>query len=150
VGQEVFRALVRTIARFRRDGPGDSFRAWLATVTRNKIRDHWRKRRSEPEAFGGTAAQERLAREPAERLEESVSAGGTEGAADLGSAGHRALDLIRAEFGEKTWLAFWRVSVDRKTPAEAAAELGMSTNAVYLAKSRVLRRLRTEFGDLLG
>lgn len=48
-----------------------------------------------------------------------------------------------------TWRAFWRVAVDGCSPADVADELDMSVNAVYIAKSRVLRRLREELGDLL-
>jgi RNA polymerase sigma-70 factor (ECF subfamily) len=57
--------------------------------------------------------------------------------------------LIRSEFEERTWRAFWGVAVDDRPAAEVAAELGMSPGAVYIAKSRVLRRLREEFRDLL-
>ena len=58
-------------------------------------------------------------------------------------------ELIQAEFTESTWQAFWRVVVEGQAPAEAGAALGLPTNAVYLAKARVLRRLREEFADLI-
>ncbi len=61
----------------------------------------------------------------------------------------RALELVRAEFEPATWTAFWRTTVDGAVPADAAAELGVSVNAVYKAKSRVLRRLRDELDGLL-
>ena len=66
-----------------------------------------------------------------------------------GSLHRRGLELIQGEFAERTWKAFWRVAVDGCTPADVADELGLSVNSVYLAKSRVLRRLREELGDLL-
>ncbi len=65
-----------------------------------------------------------------------------------GSLYQRALELIQGEVQEKTWQAFWHVAVDDRTPADVAAELDMTVNSVYLAKSRVLRRLREELGDL--
>jgi RNA polymerase sigma-70 factor (ECF subfamily) len=58
--------------------------------------------------------------------------------------------LVRAEYEEQTWQAFWRVVVDAQKPADVAEELGMSLAAVYQAKSRVLRRLHQQFGDLEG
>jgi RNA polymerase sigma-70 factor (ECF subfamily) len=62
---------------------------------------------------------------------------------------HQALGLIRDEFEQRTWQAFWRMAVDNRTSAEVAGELGMTTNAVRMAKSRVLRRLREELGELV-
>ena len=66
-----------------------------------------------------------------------------------GSLYRRALKLVQEEFEERTWKAFWGVAVDQRAPADLADELRMSVNAVYIAKSRVLRRLRQELGDLL-
>jgi RNA polymerase sigma-70 factor (ECF subfamily) len=62
---------------------------------------------------------------------------------------HQALDLLRREFEERTWQAFWRVAISDQAADDVAVELGITINAVYLAKSRVLRRLREEFADLL-
>ena len=60
----------------------------------------------------------------------------------------RALDLIKNEFEERTWRAFWLTAVGDRVPNEVALELGMSAGAVRVAKSRVLRRLREELGDV--
>ncbi len=146
VGQEVFRAVAAHIGDFRRERPSDSFRGWLWTITRNKIRDFWRRREGRPEAAGGTAAQQALLQVP---LEESASL--SDSSPHEGTTGllQRALQLIQEEFAERTWQAFWRVTIEERAPAEVAAELGMSVGAVYIAKSRVLGRLREEFGDFL-
>jgi RNA polymerase sigma-70 factor (ECF subfamily) len=61
----------------------------------------------------------------------------------------RAAELIRVEFAEATWQAFWHCVVDGRRPAEVAAELGLTVGAVWTAKCRVLKRLREEFGGLL-
>src|SRR5437764_1344254 len=53
VGQEVFQAVARRIHDFRRERPGDSFRGWLRTITRNKVRDYYRSHPSELAAVGG-------------------------------------------------------------------------------------------------
>jgi RNA polymerase sigma-70 factor (ECF subfamily) len=60
------------------------------------------------------------------------------------------LNQIRSEFTEKTWAAFWRVTIEEQAPADVAAELGMSVGAVYIAKSRVLHSLRQWLGDLIS
>ncbi len=62
---------------------------------------------------------------------------------------HRALELLREEFTEAKWQVFYRVVVEGQAPAAVAAALGISVNAVYLTKSRGLRRLREEFAGLL-
>lgn len=54
-----------------------------------------------------------------------------------------------ADFEEVTWKAFWRVVVDGQAPGAVAQDLAISRNAVYLAKARVLQRLRLEFKDLI-
>lgn len=142
--QEVFAAVSRGIEDFRHDRAGDTFRGWLWTIARNKIRDHYRKQAGQAAATGGTDAQQRLADIP-ESLSSlsSTSRGRNETAALF----HRALSAVRPEFAERTWRAFWRAVVEEEPTAQIAAELGISANAVRQAKSRVLRRLRRELGD---
>ena len=61
----------------------------------------------------------------------------------------RALELMRTEFQTATWQACWQVVVDGHRAADVARDLGMTVNAVYVAKSRVLTRLREELEGLL-
>ncbi len=145
VGQEVFRAVAGGIGRFRRDRPADTFRGWLWTITRSKIADFRRRQQGQPQASGGSTAQLRLAELPAAEAAELPQSEPE----PRGSLYRRGLRLIQDEFTERTWKAFWRVAVDGCRPAEVANEMGLSVNSVYLAKSRVLRRLREELGDLL-
>ena len=145
VVQEVFLAVATHVTGFRRDRPGDSFRGWLWAITKNKIRDHFRRQQGQALAQGGTDAQERLAELP-DRLDERLSTD-----TDAGRAGgleHRALDLIRASFEDRTWNAFWQATVHGRTAAQIAAETGMNRHAVRQAKYRVLRRLRQEIEGL--
>jgi RNA polymerase sigma-70 factor (ECF subfamily) len=69
--------------------------------------------------------------------------------AELQALYRRALSVLQSEFETRTWQAFWRAAVDGQSPAEIAADLNMTPAAVRKAKSRVLRRLREEIGDLL-
>jgi RNA polymerase sigma-70 factor, ECF subfamily len=146
VFQEVFRTVAARLDGFRRDRPGDTFRGWLRTITRNKVTDHFRRCRREPSAVGGSEAQFRLSQVPA-----TVPADET-GSVDAAEGGllRRALEVIRDEFEPRTWQAFWRTAVDGRAPADVAAELAMTPGAVRVAKSRVLHRLRAELGDPLG
>jgi RNA polymerase sigma-70 factor (ECF subfamily) len=144
--QEVFQAVARHLGSFRKTRPGDTFRGWLRAITRNKIHDHFRRLGREPGGVGGTDAQTRLAQLPARPPAEEDSSGADEAERSLF---YRGLDLIRGEFEERTWQAFWRTAVEGRSPKDVAAELGMSPGAVRVAKCRVLQRLREELGDLL-
>jgi RNA polymerase sigma-70 factor (ECF subfamily) len=144
VVQDVFAAVAGGIVGFRGEGPCGSFRAWLRTITHNKLADFYR-RQGEIRARGGSTAYGNLM-QLAEPWEASQS-GSLVADADDGFW-RRALNLVRTEFEERTWQAFWRVTVDGQTTAEVAAALGISTDSVYQAKSRVLRRLRQELAGL--
>jgi RNA polymerase sigma-70 factor, ECF subfamily len=146
VGQEVFRSVARKIGDFRRAREGDTFRGWLRTITRNKIRDSIRRKRTELVGVGGSDAQRRLLQV------ESVVCDAIDDPRDDSDRRilyHRVIELVHREFAERTWQAFWRVALDEQRPADVASALGMSVNAVYLAKSRVLRRLREELAALM-
>lgn len=135
--QDVFTTLVKKLPEFRYDA-GQSFRGWLRIILLNKWRD-CKRRRTLPTA--GTA--EDLAHVPAEPEN------------DLDEQEYRrfllgrALELMQAEFAPRTWKACWEhVVVGRPAPA-VAAELGIAVGSVYVAKSRVLCRLREELAGLL-
>jgi RNA polymerase sigma-70 factor (ECF subfamily) len=146
VFQEVFQSVAAHLAGFRRERSGDTFRGWLRTITRNKVNDHFRRRRREPVAVGGSEARALLTQLPeAAESEEERPACGAEG-----ELIRRALEMIRGEFEARTWQAFWRTAVDGRCAADVAAELGMSPGAVRVAKSRVLHRLRMQLGDRVG
>lgn len=144
VVQEVFRSLTQHIESFRKDRKGDTFRGWLWTITRNKIRDFLRVQADKPLAAGGTDAAVRLSQVP-DQLPDTTDDTGRSAAQNR--LVRRALDLIRPEFAETTWRAFCRTALEGLTSSEAAAELGMTPQAVRKAKSRVLRRLREELGE---
>jgi RNA polymerase sigma-70 factor, ECF subfamily len=143
--QEVFAAVSRHIADFRRDRPGDSFAAWLRTITCNTIRDFFRTRRRTPVARGGTDAQQQLLQVP-DQAELSQASDPREVNSLVVPIG---MELVRSEFENNTWEAFRRSVIEKQPASRIALELGISIPAVYQAKSRVLRRLRRELDGLL-
>jgi len=146
VSQETFRAVATAVGDFRRDRAGDSFRGWLWTITRNKLRDHFRRCAAGPGAVGGSVAAQRLMDIPDRPFEEADHDSRADTTAGIA---RRALAVIECEFEQRTWQAFFRIVVGGQTAAMVADDLGMSAGAVYTAKSRVLRRLREEIEDLL-
>jgi RNA polymerase sigma-70 factor (ECF subfamily) len=145
VMQDVFSAVSGHLGRFRKDRPGDTFRGWLATITRNKIRDHFRKRLAEPAAAGGSDSVRRLQQIEARDIDSADVLSVDE--VQLDDLLRAALDSIRGEFHDQTWQAFWKVVVEGRATADVAADLGMKPGTVRVAKSRVLLRLRRELGD---
>lgn len=141
VGQEVFAVVAEGVAGFRRDRPGDSFRGWLWTITRSKICDHFRRLRQEAQARGGTDAQQQLAQVPEDPPAPSAVSVAPE---VVGEVERRAVELVRPAVEERTWRAFWAITVDGRPAADVADELGMSVPAVYKAKYRVIRQIRRE------
>jgi RNA polymerase sigma-70 factor (ECF subfamily) len=144
VWQEVLVAVAGGLGSFERRKEG-SFRSWLWTITRTKIIDLERKREV-AQAEGGTTALQRLVQVVAPI---SPAPSDEDDSADRDVLYRRALDLIRRDFEEPTWQAFWRVVIEGREPADVAAELALTRNAVYLAKARILKRLRDEFRDLI-
>ena len=136
--QDVFVVLVQKLPEFRYD-PTRSFRAWLWTILANKLHDR-RRRHTVLDTAGGAAADAAAGPDTAETIDEAEY---------RHYVMRRALELMQAEFQPATWKAFWECAVNGRPAAAVAAELGISENAVYLAKGRVLRRLREELSGLL-
>ena len=143
--QEVFQAVFSSLHRFRGDRPTDSFRGWLGTITHRRACDHLRKRAGRPPADGGTEALAMLQQIPDRLPEEGLA----EDANNHAELIHRALELVRPEFADHTWQACMQTAVEGRRPADVAAELGMSVGAVYVARSRVLKRLKKELEGLV-
>ncbi len=143
VTQNVLMVLVRRLGEFERQPRAGAFRRWLRTITVNCLRDFWRAERNRPR--GGATAQELL-----EQLEGPES--GLSLQWDREHDQHvtrQLLEMIRPRFEAGTWEAFRRTALAGETPAEVAASLGVTVNAVFIARSRVLARLREEGAGMI-
>ncbi|MBX7103684.1 MAG: sigma-70 family RNA polymerase sigma factor [Gemmataceae bacterium] len=144
--QDVFRSVAANVGKFRRDRPGDTFRGWLWTIARNKLNDFHRRASTQPVAVGGSTMHGRIQEVPDLEPEPCDDPSAAE---SHGGVLRRALELIRADFEESSWKAFWQTAVEGRNTADVARELGLSVFAVYQAKYRVQRKLRDELGDVL-
>ncbi len=145
VSQEVFAAVSSHLAKFEREKTG-SFRSWLRAITRTKIIDHHRRLQGVPVAGGGSDAKERMESIPESEM---ASALDNDDPAEPGLLYRKALSLIETEFEPTTWQAFLAAVVDGRKAKDVAADLGITRSAVYTAKSRVLKKLRDQFKDLI-
>ena len=137
--QDIFVLLVQKIPEFTYQ-KDQSFRGWLRTILMNKWRN--RLRDNARSAANADSAE----------LSGLVGENGLESHWEQEHRQHlvkRALELMQADFEPKTWKACWGLVVEGRSGAELATELGVSENAVYIAKWRVLRRLREELAGLV-
>lgn len=145
ISQEVLAVVIRRLPEFEHNLREGAFRNWLRTITVNCLRDFWRSRKTRPTATGDTDFQEFLG-----QLEDPAS-----GLTQIWNQDHdrhvtrKLLEMLRPEFEPATWQAFQRFALDGLSAAEVAKELKVTTNVVFIAKSRVLARLRQEAEGLL-
>ncbi len=145
ITQEVMAVVVRRLREFQHNGPVGAFRNWLKTITINCLRDHWKRGKHRPLATGQSSVQDILAQlaDPSSELSQQW---------DLEHdryVARRLLEMLRDEFEPRTWQAFQRTALEGVVAADVAAELGLTTNAVFIARSRVLARLRQEAAELI-
>jgi RNA polymerase sigma-70 factor (ECF subfamily) len=145
VTQETFAAAAANLDNFHHDQPGDTFRGWLRSIARNQALLHFRRNQGRPQAAGGSDAWQHLQQIP------DPAAPSAEGeSVEMSALYRRALEQVRCEFEERTWQAFWLTAIEDRSPAALAEELSTTPAAIRQAKSRVIRRLKQELGELLA
>ena len=142
VSQEVFQRILQHVQGFSREHAGQSFGAWLRTITRHQIADWFRRRGRQPLAVGGSDAHLQLqgVADAAGSSSNLTPLPDQFGMADV-------LKRIKPEFEEHTWEAFRRMVFDGEAAADIARQLGMNKRAVRQAKYRIVQRLRRELRD---
>lgn len=139
LAQDVVVVLLKKLPEFQYS-PEKSFRGWLRTIAVNKSRDFFRRKNIRKEAGDGLIAGLAVDPEHLEFIEEP------EYRAQLVS---QALRIMQSDFRTTTWQACWQSLVEGRPIEEVATSLDITPNAVYVARSRVLRRLREELEGLL-
>jgi RNA polymerase sigma-70 factor (ECF subfamily) len=143
--QEVLRSLSSAARRLEYDPARGTFRGWLFTVTRNKVFNFLESRSKRVLGTGDSNTQRRL----------EQHAGSEDLSADWEADYQRtlaaqAMARVKGEFQPATWDAFMLTAVEGRQPAQVAARVGLSVGAIYVAKSRVIARLRLEIERLQG
>jgi RNA polymerase sigma factor (sigma-70 family) len=144
--QDVLQAVSGGIRKLDYDPGRGSFRGWLFTVARNKLRNFLAAQRRPGRGTGDSGAQQKLSELPA-REEDQAAWWDQEYERRVFSW---AADQARGAFQEKTWQAFWQTAVEGKAGPVVARALGLSVAAVYLAKGRVMERLKRIIREALG
>jgi RNA polymerase sigma-70 factor, ECF subfamily len=145
ISQNVFASVSRSIVTFKKRTPDDTFRGWLRNITQKRIADYFRRKSNEVPPLRSDDSQGYLA-----QLSEPEPPPETDPESRKASRDvfRKALEAVRSKVEERTWLAFWRTTVDEQSAPDVAEELGMTDDAVRKAKSRMKIRLRLELGTL--
>lgn len=145
VAQDVLLAVSKDIESFDHNGRDGAFRAWMKGILVNRLRNFWRSRDRRPEASGGSDMDRRLSEldDPASQI---TAIWNREHDQHVLS---ELLSIVEPQFESTTWAAFRKVTFEGRKPTVVAKELGISLNAVFIAKSRVLSRLRQEAEGLV-
>jgi RNA polymerase sigma factor (sigma-70 family) len=144
--QDVFRAVAGAAQRWTSDPDRGPFRAWLFRVARNLLMNFFRHKRRHPRGTGDSDFQRLLDAQPAP-ADEHWLAVEDEYRRELFQMAARS---VEPQFSRSTWQAFWRTAIEARAVEEVAEQLGMSAGAVYIAKSRVLARLRERVQQIEG
>ena len=142
--QDVLRSVSGAVGRLDYDRARGTFRSWLYTVTRNALNTFFDAQRRAPRGSGDSAVQDWLEDRPAE--DEESAAWDREYQQRVLAY---AAEQVRPSFEESTWQAFWQTAVEGVPGKEVAQRLGMTVGAVYIAKSRVLGRIKEHVHQLL-
>ena len=133
LAQDVFIRVAKSVRRWEPDPNKGSFRCWIGTIARNLTIDFMRRQKRQPVSANDPAMQNLP-----ERCAES----------DFYDAEYEkqlfawAAEKIKPSFQSNTWQAFWRTAVEQQDVSEVAESLGVSTGTVYMARSRVIAKLR--------
>lgn len=136
--QEVLTRVATAVQQFDPDPRWGSFRGWLGRITRNMVIQFLRNRNRRPRTCDDSAMYELLQQAPDQ---ESLEAQSFDLERERELFGWAAAQ-IRPKFDQRTWQAFWQTAVAGRSAADVAGELQMSRGAVYVARSRIMARLR--------
>lgn len=135
VTQEVMQSLLTAIDRFEAEGRSERFRSWLLTIAHRRVYDFLARRRRIPPASGDSCVHQQLHETPAEESAEWDR----EWQTNLFAL---AAEEVRRQVAEVTWNAFWLSAVDGLSGKDVADRLGIRVASVFMAKSRVLSKLK--------
>lgn len=143
IAQETMCDVIRSIQRFEYDSSKGSFRGWLFAVTRNRLLKSLAKSgRPTVVGTGDTAVLRQL-----EQYSDDIAEKDWEQELQL-RLFHWAAERVKHEFTAKTWELFWETTVSGASIESTAARLQMSLGAAYIARSRVLARIRSKAAEL--
>jgi RNA polymerase sigma factor (sigma-70 family) len=146
VVQEVLIAISKTVEHWHPDAKLGRFRDWLFRISRNFLINYLTRRKYRGIGTGDSRIAELLAEQPAPDEESSQWFNLEERREVL----QYCARLLQVSCDGKQWRAFWLSTVQQLPVSEVAKTLQVSTGAVYIARSRMMNRLRLEVKRVLA
>lgn len=142
--QEVMGEVAKSISRFEYDPEVGRFRSWLYKIAKRTSSRIQQRQLRQPKGTGDSRAVQLLGNQPDQHddLQQLWDHEYQQQLVDW------ATTQIRDQFRENTWRAFWLTSVEEQPPQEVAKLTGLSVGAVYVAKSRVMKRLAEKIREI--
>jgi len=143
VTQQLLLTIAKSVDRWHPDGKVASFRRWLGCVARHVVIKFMTRERKQITGRGGSEFLIQLE-------------GITDDSIDAEQVRQYqqelilwAAELVRGEFRENSWRAFWETEIEGRSVADVSRELGVSTGSVYMSRSRVFARIRHRIEEVL-
>lgn len=136
--QDVMVAVSQAVENWVPDASQGRFRHWLFRIARNLIINYLTRKQYRPLGTGDSRIAEMLNQQCDPACEESA-------VFDLEfrrEVFRWAAGQVRGQVKETTWDAFWQTTVDDRPIEAVADDLAMTVGSVYIARSRVMARLR--------
>ena len=142
LAQQVFLSIAHSVERWEPGQGLPRFRAWLYRIARNAIVNAITRRRKDS-ASGSTSVRELLASVPYDNDFETA----LQNESRL-QAFRWAAKEVAQEFGATTWAMFWETAVEGRSVSMVAADHERSTGSVYVARYRVMQRIKEKLCEL--
>ncbi len=134
IGQNVFVSILKSLHHFTRNSTTQSLGAWIRKITDRRLKDHYRQRSREGISYYASDQLDNLPRSHTDECELSAH--------QWSLKVQEAMNKAKSECELHTWQAFYQTVILARNPRDVAADLEITMNTVYLAKSRLLKRLR--------
>ena len=146
LSQDVLRQVSTSINAFHYDANRGSFRNWILTIVQNRLSNYWRRDAHQARSSGDPNVIEQLQQIPQPTSPNDETLWDADYQRQLF---HYAARIVRQDFTIETWQAFWQTAVDGRLAKDVASELDLTLAAVYLAKARVMKRIKGEVARLI-
>ena len=143
VTQQLLIAIAKLVDGWKPDGQVASFRRWLGCVARNVVIKYMMRERKQVSGQGGSDFL-KLIEQTTDASIDTEQARKYEQELILWAA-----ELVRGEFRDTSWRAFWATQVEGRSVADVSQELGVSPGSIYMSRSRIFARIRTHIAEVM-
>ena len=143
ITQQLLIAIAKSVNGWRPDGREASFRRWLGRVARNVVIKFMTREKKQVTGQGGSDFLKLVELTSDDTPDEERSK----------QYEHElilwAAELVRSEFRDTSWRAFWATQVDGRSVVDVARELSVTPGSIYMSRSRIFARIRSHIAEVM-